>query len=38
MEVHRTINFPLKKRFKKFHKKDLAFTEVDIIFVSPIKK
>lgn len=38
MEVISTVNFPLKKRFKKYHKKDLAFTEVDVILVKPILK
>lgn len=38
MKVLMTVNFPLKKRFNKYHKKDLAFTEVDIILVSPLQK
>jgi predicted RNA methylase len=25
-----TVKFPLPKRFEKYHKKDVAFTEVDI--------
>jgi len=29
------VDFPLKKRFKGYHKKDLAFTKVDIIKLSP---
>lgn len=38
MEILMTVKFPLKKRFNKYHKKDVAFTEVDLIFVSPIQK
>ena len=38
MEVLFEVKFPLKKRFKKYHKKNMAFTEVDIIKVSPTKK
>ena len=32
------MKFPLKKRFKGYHKKDVAFTEVDIIVVKPNKE
>jgi hypothetical protein len=38
MKVLRTVKFPLKKRFNKYHKKDVAFTEVDILIVSPSVK
>ena len=38
MEVLYEVKFPLKKRFKKYHKKNVAFAEVDIIKVSPMKK
>ncbi len=38
MEVVMEVDFPLKKRFNKYHKKDVAFTQVDIIKVSPLKK
>ena len=37
MEVLFEVKFPLKKRFKKYHKKNIAFAEVDIIKVSPKK-
>lgn len=36
MKVFMTVNFPLKKRFNKYHKKDLAFTEVDILLITPL--
>ena len=38
MEVLFEVKFPLKKRFKGYHKKDVAFTEVDIILVKPNKE
>ena len=38
MEVLMEVDFPLKKRFNKYHKKDVAFTHVDIIKVTPLQK
>lgn len=38
MEVVMEVDFPLKKRFNKYHKKDVAYTQVDIIKVTPFKK
>ena len=38
MDVLFEVKFPLKKRFKGYHKKDVAFTEVDIILVRPNKE
>ena len=37
LEVIFEVKFPLKKRFKKYHKKEVAFTDVDIIKLSPKK-
>lgn len=31
------VAFPLKKRFKGYHKKDVAFTQVDVIKLIPFK-
>jgi len=31
------VDFPLKKRFKGYHKKDLAFTQVDVLKFTPVK-
>jgi len=31
MEVLDKFNFPLPKRFNKYHKKEMAFTEVDFV-------
>ena len=36
-ELIMEVDFPLKKRFKGYHKKDLAFTKVDIIKLVPRK-
>ena len=30
------VDFPLKKRFKGYHKKEVAFTKVDVIILTPI--
>ena len=32
------VNFPLKKRFKGYHKKQVAFTQVDLIKLTPVNK
>lgn len=31
------VAFPLKKRFKGYHKKEVAFTQVDVIKLTPFK-
>lgn len=31
------VDFPLKKRFKGYHKKEVAFTQVDLIKLTPSK-
>jgi rRNA N6-adenosine-methyltransferase METTL5 len=36
-ELVMQVDFPLKKRFKGYHKKDLAFTQVDMIRLVPVK-
>ena len=33
MKVIMQVKFPLKKRFNKYHKKEIAYTEVDVILV-----
>jgi hypothetical protein len=38
MELVFEVKFPLKKRFSGYHKKEIAFTEVDVIKLSPIVK
>lgn len=38
MEVVFEVKFPLKKRFSGYHKKEIAFTEVDVIKISPAGK
>jgi predicted RNA methylase len=37
-EVVMEVEFPLKKRFKGYHKKEVAFTQVDVIRLSPIEE
>lgn len=32
------VNFPLPKRFCKYHKKEVAFTQVDVLRISPTSK
>ena len=36
--VLESLQFPLAKKFKKFHKKDIAYTEIDFIQLKPHKK
>lgn len=35
-EVVKTVQFPLIKRFNGYHRKDVAYTEVDIIHLAPL--
>jgi hypothetical protein len=35
MKVIFEVKFPLKKRFKGYHKKDVVFVDVDVILVQP---
>ena len=37
-ELLMEVDFPLKKRFKGYHKKDVAFAKVDVIKLVPLKK
>ena len=38
LEVVMEVEFPLKKRFKGYHKKEVAFTQVDVIRLSPMEE
>lgn len=35
-ELIMEVSFPLKKRFKGYHKKEMAFTQVDVIKLTPL--
>jgi predicted RNA methylase len=38
MEILFEVKFPLRRKFKGYHKKDIAYTDVDVVVVKPTKE